>query len=415
MARVTTLSPRTHGTGSRCQDTSVRRLLILACAVVFLDVTFFSVLTPLLPSFRADHGLSEGAAGILAGSFAAGTLITAIPAGWVAARFGPRRTVLAGLTGIGIFSPLFGFADDIVLLDLARFCQGASGALMWAGAMSWVISAAPIARRGEMVGVVIAAAVVGELLGAPMGALAHAIGTEIVFGTVLLFAALLISVALTIPDAAEVSGQPLGQALDRLRRSTVPRSALILTAPSIAFGLIVVVAPLRMDDLGAGPLVIAAAFACGSVVEAVIGPIIGRVSDRTGRTTPYLIGLVASTVAVVALGLAGLVPILFGAVVLGAFGAGMSFTPASTLVTEAATAAEVNQGYASGASNVAWGGGQTIGAIAGGLIAGAAGFLLPCLLTAAILVGVGMLARITPEPVIDTDGSGEALTEGRTG
>src|SRR5690606_33010439 len=125
------------------------------------------------------------------------------------------------------------------------------------------------------------------------------------------------------------------------------------------------------DDLGAGPVVIAAAFASGSIVEAVIGPVIGRISDRIGRTVPYLVGIGASGIAVIVLGIGGLVPFLFGAVVLGAFGAGMSFTPASTLLTEAATAAGVNQGYASGASNVAWGGGQTIGAIAGGMIAGA--------------------------------------------
>ncbi|MDQ2621631.1 MAG: MFS transporter [Actinomycetota bacterium] len=393
----------------------MRRLLFLACAVVFLDVTFFSVLTPLLPTFREDHDLTEGAAGVLAGSFAAGTLIMALPGGWLAARIGPRRTVITGLAGIGVFSPLFGFADHIVLLDVTRFFQGASGALMWAGAMSWVISAAPRTRRGEVIGTVIAAAVVGELLGAPMGALAHAVGTEIVFGMVFVFAALLISLAVTIPDAAEAAGQPLGDAIARLRRSSVPRSALILAGPSIAFGLVVVVAPLRMDDLGAGPLVIAAAFATGSLIEAVVGPVIGRVSDRKGRTLPYLIGIGASAVAVLGLGIAGLVPLLYGAVVLAAFGAGMSFTPASARLTEAATSAGVNQGYASGASNVAWGGGQMIGAIAGGLIAGMSGYLLPCVLTVAVLAAVAQVARATPEPKIEAHMDTETLTEGEAG
>jgi len=196
---------------------------------------------------------------------------------------------------------------------------------------------------------------------------------------------------------------------------------VILTAPSIAFGLVVVVAPLRMDDLGSTPFLIAAAFAAGSVVEAVIGPIIGRISDRIGRTGPYMIGAAASSVAVIVLGAADLLPVLSVAVVLAAFGAGMSFTPGSTLMSEVATAAGVNQGYASGASNVAWGGGQTIGAIAGGLIAGAAGFLVPCLLTAAVLLGAAALARATPEPTIERDAlarvddGAETVTEGSTG
>ncbi len=101
----------------------MRRLLILACAVVFLDVTFFAVLTPILPDYKSDLGLSEGEAGILAGAFAAGTLASALPAGWLAARVGPRRTMIAGLVGIGIFSPIFGFSDHLPPLVGSRFCK----------------------------------------------------------------------------------------------------------------------------------------------------------------------------------------------------------------------------------------------------------------------------------------------------
>ena len=57
----------------------MRRLLVLASAVVFLDVMFFTAITPLLPAYSDDLGLSKGAAGILSGSFAAGTLIAALP------------------------------------------------------------------------------------------------------------------------------------------------------------------------------------------------------------------------------------------------------------------------------------------------------------------------------------------------
>ena len=112
----------------------MRRLLIFACAVVFVDVTFFAVLTPLLPAYRSDFDLGEGGVGLLAGSFAAGTVVMALPAGWMAARFGPRRTVITGLVGIGIFSPLFGFAENLVLLDGSRFLQGAAGADLFGAA-----------------------------------------------------------------------------------------------------------------------------------------------------------------------------------------------------------------------------------------------------------------------------------------
>lgn len=371
----------------------MRRLLVLSCAVVFLDVAFFSVLTPLLPSYQDDHHLSDGAAGVLAGSFAAGSLVFAIPAGWLVARIGARPTVLAGLVGIGIFSPAFGFAEDVVLLDTLRFLQGGFGALMWAGAISWVVLAAPAGRRGELLGIVIAAAVVGELLGAPLGALAHQIGTGPVFGTVFIAALGLIALALTIPAPSGVESQSLAEAWARIRRSDVPRGVLMLAAPSVAFGVMVVLGPLRMDHLGASPFLIAAAFASGSLVEAVVGPVIGRISDRVGRTLPYLVGTAALTVAVIGLGILERLPLLFAVIVVMAFGAGMAFTPASTLVTEIAGDSGVNQGYAAGAANVAWGGGQTVGAAGGGALAGASGDLLPCLITAAILLAAAGVAK----------------------
>ncbi|MDQ2701194.1 MAG: MFS transporter, partial [Actinomycetota bacterium] len=357
-------------------------------------------------TYRDDFGIGESAAGVLSGSFAAGTLVMALPAGWLAARFGSRRTVIAGLVGIGIFSPTFGFADELWLLDLSRFLQGASGAMMWAGAMSWVILASPKEHRGQVIGTVIAAAVVGELLGAPLGAVAHEVGTEIVFGSVFFLAAGLIVVAMSLPPTAETNSQPIREAVTILRRSAVPKAVLILAGPSLAFGLVIVLAPLHMDDLGASPFLIAAAFAAGSVIEAVIGPLIGRYSDRVGRIAPYLGGLGVLSISVVAIGLFNLLPLIVVAVVMVAFGAGLAFTPASSLVADTAAMSGLKQGYASGASNVAWGGGQMVGAAGGGFLASATGYLVPCLLTAGVLFVIALVARgvVPASPGILADG-----------
>ena len=384
----------------------MRRLLILACAVVFMETTFFAVLTPLLPSYRDELGLSDAAAGVLSGSFAAGTLVLALPGGWIAAKYGPRRAMIMGVIGVGVFSTIFGFADRIEVLDAARFLQGAFGALMWAGAISWVIAVAPRDRRGQVMGLIIAAAVIGEMLGSPIGALAYEIGTEIVFSAVLILAAVITAVAMTIPPASEVEGQPLDAALAAARRARLARTALVLAGPSAAFGMVVVVGPLRLDDLGATPWMIAAAFAGGSLVEAIIGPWVGKVSDRIGRRLPYVIGLVVMAAAIAVVGLFSVLSMLLVGVLLVAFGAGLAFTPASTLITDAATNAGLNQGYAAGAANVAWGGGQMVGAVGAGYLAGVAGYALPTVVMIAVLGIIWLIVRPITAQRLRAEGPG---------
>jgi predicted MFS family arabinose efflux permease len=53
--------------------------------MVFFDVVFFSAIAPLLPDYVAELGLSKAEAGVLSASYAAGTLIFALPAGLPAA------------------------------------------------------------------------------------------------------------------------------------------------------------------------------------------------------------------------------------------------------------------------------------------------------------------------------------------
>lgn len=366
-------------------------MLFLCCAVVFLDTAFFAALTPLLPDLKREFGLSEASAGVLSGTYAAGTLVFALPGGWYAARFGPRFAVLTGLVGLGIFSPIFGNASTIWLLDLSRFLQGASGALMWAGAMSWIVIAGPAERRGALLGTVIAAATIGELLGAPLGALAHEVGLDLVFSAVAVVAAALIFLTLTNPRVRADRPQPINEALAAARNSGIASASWILAAPSFAFGVLVVLAPLRLDDLGGSAVLIAAAFATGSLVETVLGPLIGRLSDRVGRTRPYRIGMVIGMIGVLGVGAATSISLVFATVVMCAFSAGLAFAPSITLIADSATSAGVAQGYASGLSNVAWGGGQMLGAVGGGALA-AAGFVVPALVTMVVLAAAGLLA-----------------------
>jgi MFS family permease len=370
----------------------MRRLLILASTVVFIDVVFYSAILPLLPHYAQDLDLSKGQAGVLSAAYAAGTLAASLPGGYLAARIGPRRTLICGLLLLGVASLVFGFAKHLMLLDAARFVQGIAGALTWSGALTWLIAGTPAQNRGAVIGGVLGTAVAGELLGPLLGAVAVQIGTEPVFSLVLVITAGLAIAATRVPDRSPEDPNSLGEVAATIASGRVMRATWYLAAPSLMFGVFGVLAPLRIHSLGGGAGLVAVAFAGAAALEAVMAPLIGRFSDRAGRLRPYAAGLVlsAATIAVVpvpqALG-------LMVAVVIGlAFGAGLCFGPAMTMLSEAASATGLHQGFSAGLTNMAWAAGQVLGGVAGGALAETSGDALPCLLAAAMLLATAAAA-----------------------
>lgn len=273
---------------------SLRRLLILASALVFIDTLFFAVLTPLLPTYVDELGLSKAQAGVLSSAYAVGALIAALPAGFLASRFGPRRIVYAGLLLLAGSSVAVGEASQVTSLDAARFVQGVSGSMIWSGALTWLIAAAPLDRRGAAIGTAIGTGVAGALLGPALGALAGAIGTEPVFSAAALVALILAYAASRVEDRHVADRQSAAEVVRGIATPAVLNAVMFATVPALCFGVLAVLAPLRMDALGGGAGVIAAAFIGTALIEAVLAPLSGRWVDCAGRRVPYVAGLLVS-------------------------------------------------------------------------------------------------------------------------
>jgi MFS family permease len=364
----------------------MRRLIVLASTMIFFDVAFYAAIAPLLPDYVAEFDLSKAEAGVLAASYAAGTLLASLPAGLVATWAGPRRTVIGGLLLLGCSSLVFGFAHEIVLLDAARFAQGVAGALIWSGALTWLITTAPPERRGSVIGTALGTAVAGALVGPILGAIAAEVGTEAVFGAVLGIALLLAAFASRLPEAGPPERQPLREVGATILTRPILTATAFVAVPSLMFGAVEVLVPLRIDELGGGHVAIAGGFIAGAALEAGLAPVVGRYSDRVGRRIPFVIGIGICACAMVVLAAAQALGPVLGALILGALGAGICFAPALTTLSETADLSGLHQGFAAGLSNMAWAAGQTAGALAGGGVAGAAGYALPSLAIAALLV-----------------------------
>ena len=190
----------------------MRRLLLLASAVVFVDTAFYAAITPLLPRYVEELGITKSAAGLLSASYPAGTFLGALPGGWLAAHAGVRPTTVLGLSIMAASSVAFAFGESIVVLDVARFIQGIGGAMTWAGALGWLIGEAPSERRGELIGSAMGAAIVGALFGPVLGAAAAALGPEPVFSGVGVVALGLIAWTLRTPARRPAAPPRLGDA-----------------------------------------------------------------------------------------------------------------------------------------------------------------------------------------------------------
>jgi MFS family permease len=367
-------------------EPSMVRLLALVCAIVGVDTVFFSALTPLLPHYAAAAGLSKAAAGLLIAAYPAGTLLGSLPSGALVARFGDRTVAVLGLALMALATLAFGWSSAPALLDAARLLQGIGGACTWTAGLSWLATAAPPARRGELLGTALGAAVVGALFGPVVGAVANLVGTGAAFSAASVASAFLIAVAFTVPSPRPQAPQPLRAALPALRNRQVVTGSWLMALAGIAFGTLDVLAPLRLSRLDVSATVIAATFLCAALVESGLSPLAGRLSDRLGAARPLKVSLVAGACCAAVIPLMTSAPWLIGILIAGMPFYGTLFAPASALVAEGAQDLGLNQGIAFALSNLTWAAGQSAAAAASGALAQATSDLLPyALLTVACL------------------------------
>ena len=376
-------------TSARAYARPMRRLVTLVCIVVFTDTMLFGALVPLIPDYADNLDLSKSQAGLLLGAYGAGALAGGIPSGLFAARIGPRRSMVVGLALLGVTTILFALASAAPVLGAARFGQGFASALAWTGALSLVTLETDRERRGEILGTIFSFAILGYILGPMVGAAAELTSIRVTFCAVAVGAFALAGLAARVPTTRP----PLRDANPVARALTDPRfigGLWITFLPALFFGVLEILTPLRLADAGWGAVAIASVFVVSGLLEVMTSPLVGRLSDRRGRSYPVRLALIGSIATATLIAFAHEPAMLVPLVFLSAFTFGWFSTPGMALVADRAERAHIPQSLAFGIMNTAWAFGAMIGPALGAALAHAFSDAVPYL-ACAILCGATLI------------------------
>jgi MFS family permease len=363
----------------------MRRLPVLATVIVLVDTMLYNALVPLLPRFQHEFGFSKARAGLLVGACAAGTLVSGLAGGVAATRYGPRRAVVTGLALMGLASAGFALAESYPTLLAARMLQGISAGFTWSGVLPWLITTTPRERRGRVLGNTMGVGVFGSMLGPVVGALAAGVGRPAVFGTLAVLSPCPAAWTLQLPPGAAEH-----LSLEAIRRAARERSFLfgiaMIALGSLLFGLVSVLGPLRLGRAGWGAGAIGVVWLTAAILEALLAPISGRLSDSRGPLAPTRFSLTSVGVLSLLFTTGPRPLVLVPLVLLTAGCITPLYTASFALAAEGADAVGLAQGMSFGVLNAAWAFGAVAGPAAGGAIATATGDQIPFLLGATLCV-----------------------------
>jgi MFS transporter, ACS family, glucarate transporter len=144
--------------------------LFILSGVAFLDRTNISIAGL---QISAEYGLGNQRLGWIFSAFLIGYAGFQLPAGWLAARFGPRRVLTIGVLWWGIATALTallpsGIAHAVVLLIAIRFALGAGEAVIYPAANQFVARWVPVQERGFINGLIFAGVGAGSGLTPPL-------------------------------------------------------------------------------------------------------------------------------------------------------------------------------------------------------------------------------------------------------
>jgi len=382
-----------------------RSLFSVLCGVNFLARFSYALArNPVLPLFALALGAGPEGIGLAVGISTVTGIIFKMPSGAVSDVIGRRRTMLAGLFFFGVMPFAYLFIESYSALVVVRFVHGLATAIYGPVAMAVVADVAG-SRKGELLSWFSSVAIIGTLLGAPIGGLILSMlnGPEAPglggFRAVYLVSALTGAGALALGllslrrGDGPVHGKSLGERFSFFFRGIkeVASDKRVLATSAMegvqnmsmgaleAFLPVYAVTVAGLSAFQAGML-----WGVQVVVTLIAKPLMGKVSDRWGRRPLIVSGMLLCALPVAAIPhLGGFAPLLAAGMV---FGFGEAFVTSSSAALVADFCQAKHYGAAMGTFGTIFDIGHASGPILSGILLGLLGFKATFAIIAALLL-----------------------------
>lgn len=382
------------------------RPFVVTCLATFFFYLSFCLILPVMPLYLTSMGGTSLQIGLMTGFFSFMAMVLRPPAGWIIDTRGCRVVLLAGMAIFLLASLRYVIAHSVTTVLALRLFHGMGMGLFPTAATVVVAELAPPARRGEAMGWFGIANILGYIIGPAVGtSIASGAGLPALFLVAGSMACLGLVRIWVLPRIGRVPARTIRvpRPEDLFSRAAVLPSILLLSL-FVPYGVMVAFVPIIATDRGlANPGTFHTVYALAVLL---IRAKAGHVSDRRGRASIIIPGLLAAGVGFATLGLTSdRIWLLVGA---GIYRLGFGGVLPALMALTADRVQLEERGKAIGTFYVAWELGITAGSTGAGLLLEVTDFPLMLLAISFIPMAGALLAlrtRVPGIPIVDNDPS----------
>ena len=368
--------------------------ILVIVLTVFIDITGYGIIIPLLPFYSREFQAGPAALGILIASFAIMQFFFSPILGKVSDRKGRKPILLLSLL-ISLFGfTIFSFANSYIMLLLSRVIAGI--ATERAIAQAYITDVTDQKNRTKEMGKIGAALGAGFIVGPVIGGALGTYGFSIPgYAAMILTLVNILFVISFLPESQRINGKTSGTKIlsinylrglrDSLKKPLLSPTILILFLVTLAFSTIPVVVPLlSIDFFNFGSLELSFVFIYIGLIQIVMqGFLINSLSKKLGEERLIAIGPILMATGTILMPIFQNVAIFFFANALLAAGFGIINTSIPAFISKMTSLDEQGSilGIASSFASIA----NIPGPLITGFIYAYAGSFVPFFISAVIL------------------------------